>query len=36
MFGKNGYSTIRNIDDGETVILSFDTRSERNAHQIVR
>lgn len=36
MFGEAGFSTIRYIDDGETVLLNLDTRSERHAFQIVR
>eukprot|EP00339_Tiarina_fusa_P004719 CAMPEP_0117080160 /NCGR_PEP_ID=MMETSP0472-20121206/56563_1 /TAXON_ID=693140 ORGANISM="Tiarina fusus, Strain LIS" /NCGR_SAMPLE_ID=MMETSP0472 /ASSEMBLY_ACC=CAM_ASM_000603 /LENGTH=498 /DNA_ID=CAMNT_0004807697 /DNA_START=435 /DNA_END=1928 /DNA_ORIENTATION=+ len=35
MFGHKGFSTLHLIDDGATALLSFDTRSERSATQIV-
>merc|ERR1712137_6289 len=35
MFGHESYSTLHYIDNGATLLLSFDTRSERNAHQII-
>ena len=36
MFGHESYSTLHYIDNGATLLLSFDTRSERNAHQIIQ
>jgi hypothetical protein len=37
MFGSEmGFSTLHLIDDGSVAIVGLDTRSERNANQVIR